>query len=163
MNNVRIHRQKRRTLLMKRTPVGLVLFIPRWLKPNSPRVRRFVAESIAKLGMPAPAVEQTPPDDLRALLKSWAIHLGVQPGRVQIRDMYGKWGSCSSKGNITLNTALCSIPRPLAEYVVLHEVVHLRVLNHGKDFKALMTAYMPDWQERERALAGVLYEKNTLD
>ena len=42
MNNIRIHRQKRRSLVMKLTPVGLVVFIPRWLKPNSPLVRQFI-------------------------------------------------------------------------------------------------------------------------
>ncbi len=152
MTDIRIHRQNRRSLVMKRTPVGLVVFIPRWLKPDSRQVRLFIEEGIRKLGTPAPAVEQTSADELRALLAAWAARLGVQPGRVQVRDMYRKWGSCSSKGNITLNTALCSVPRPLAEYVVLHELVHLRAFNHGKEFKALMSAHMPDWRERERAL-----------
>ncbi len=163
MNNIRIHRQNRRSLVMKKTPVGLVVFIPRWLKPDSPQVRQFIAEGIAKLGSPAPAVEQTSVAELRALLALWAERLGVQAGRVQFREMYRKWGSCSSRGNISLNTALCSIPRPLAEYVVLHELVHLRVFNHGKDFKALLTAHMPDWAERERALDTILRGKKTLD
>src|SRR5450755_417022 len=139
MNNVRIHRQNRRTLVMKRTPVGLVVFIPRWLKPDSPQVRRFIEDGMKKLGTPAPIVEQTSAADLRALVALWAARIGVQPGRVQMRAMYQKWGSCSSRGNITLNTALCHVPLELAEYVVLHELVHLRVFNHGKEFKALMS------------------------
>ncbi|MEO8393656.1 MAG: M48 family metallopeptidase, partial [Chloroflexota bacterium] len=72
------------------------------------------------------------------------------------RDMYQKWGSCSSRGNITLNTALCHLPPDLAEYVVLHELVHLRVFNHSKEFKALMLIYMPDFVERESRLDAVL-------
>jgi predicted metal-dependent hydrolase len=48
------------------------------------------------------------------------------------------------------------VPRALAEYVVLHELAHLLVFNHGKEFKALMTAHMPDWRERERALDNIL-------
>ncbi len=157
MNNIRIHRQKRRSMVMKRTPVGLVVFIPRWLKPESPQVRKFIAEGIAKLGIPATTTEQTSPDELRALLKAWAERIGVQPGRVQVRDMYQKWGSCSSKGSITLNSALCRVPRELAEYVVLHELVHLRVFNHGKEFKALMSTYMPDWTERDKALDDIMH------
>ncbi len=152
MSEIRIHRQKRRSLVMKRTPVGLVVFIPNWLKPDSPKVRQFIEEGVKKLGTPAPTVEQTSTDDLRALVAYWSERLGVQPTRVQFRDMYQKWGSCSSKGNITLNTALCTLPRDLAEYVVLHEVVHLRVFNHGKEFKTLMSAYMPDWKAREDVL-----------
>ncbi|HVU11730.1 MAG TPA: M48 family metallopeptidase [Phototrophicaceae bacterium] len=160
MSEIRIHRQKRRSLVMKRTPVGLVVFIPNWLKPDSPQVRQFIEEGMKKLGVPAPMVEQTSIDDLRALVALWAERLGVQPTRVQFRDMYQKWGSCSSKGNITLNTALCTIPRELAEYVVLHEVVHLRVLNHSKAFKALMSAHMPDWTAREDVLDNLLKRKS---
>jgi hypothetical protein len=156
MNNIRIHRQRRRSMVMKRTPVGLVVFIPKWLKPESQQVRQFIAEGIAKLGMPALTSEQTTPAELRAILTDWAARIGVKPGRVQIRDMYQKWGSCSSRGSITLNTALCRVPRPLAEYVVLHELVHLRVFNHGKDFKAMMSAHMPDWMERDKALDAIM-------
>ena len=163
MNNIRIHRQNRRTLVMKRTPVGLVVFIPRWLKPGDPQVKRFIADGVAKLGLPAPTNQQTSPADLRALVTAWAQRLDVQPGRVQFREMYRKWGSCSSKGNITLNTALCDAPPDLAEYVVLHELVHLRVFNHGKAFKALMSAHMPDWRERERRLDALLNGVNRLD
>jgi hypothetical protein len=163
MDNIRIHRQQRRSMVMKRTPVGLVVFIPRWLKPESPQVRQFIAEGIAKLGTPPPAVQQTTPDELRAMIASWAARLGVQPGRVQIRDMYRKWGSCSSKGSITLNTGLCHIPPPLADYVALHEVAHLRVFNHGSEFKALMSAHMPDWRARECELDAILKTRHSLD
>ncbi len=163
MNNIRIHRQNRRTLVMKRTPVGLVVFIPRWLKPGDSQVKRFIADGVAKLGLPAPTSQQTSPADLRALLSAWVQRLDVQPGRVQFRAMYRKWGSCSSKGNITLNTALCDVPPDLAEYVILHELVHLRVFNHGKAFKALMSAHMPDWREREQRLDAILNGVNRLD
>jgi hypothetical protein len=156
MDNVRIHRQKRRSLVMKRTPVGLVVFIPRWLKPDSPQVRAFIEEGIRKLGTPPPAVEQSSTTEIRRMVAHWAKRVGVQPGRLQLRDMYQKWGSCSSRGNITLNTALCNLPRALAEYVVLHELVHLRIFNHGKEFKALMAAHMPDYAERETALDAVM-------
>lgn len=156
VNNVRVHRQRRRSLVMKRTPVGLVVFIPKWLKPDSPQVRAFIEEGIKKLGVPPPAVEQTTQKQMRAMVRAWAARLGVEPGRVQFREMYRKWGSCSSKGNITLNTALCSVPRELAEYVVLHELVHMRVFNHGSDFKAMMTAHMPDWTTRDKALDEIL-------
>lgn len=152
MVNIRIHRQNRRSLVMKRTPVGLVVFIPRWLKPDSPRVRAFIDEGIQKLGAPIPAEEQSSPDDIRALVGHWAARLGVQPGRVQFREMYRKWGSCSSRGNITLNIGLCRLSPDLAEYIVLHELIHLIEFNHGKAFKTLLTRHMPDWREREQRL-----------
>jgi hypothetical protein len=152
---LRIHQQKRKSLSMKVTPVGVVVFIPEWLKPDSPQVQRFIRDGLQKLKLdisqPAPP-EISTPDELRALLAEWAAKLGLSPGRVQFREMYRKWGSCSSRGSITLNTALCHVPKALAEYVIVHELVHLRVFNHGKAFKAMMTQHMPDWKERSKAL-----------
>jgi hypothetical protein len=155
---LRIHRQRRRSMVMKVTPVGIAVFIPRHLREDSPTVRRFVEDGLKKLagwGLP-PAAEELSAETLRQLVDEWAPRLGVEPKRVQFRDMYRKWGSCSSKGNITLNTALRRVPLPLAEYVVVHELVHLRVFNHGRDFKALMSDLMPDWREREKALDALL-------
>ena len=94
------------------------------------------------------------PDDLLAMVAAWGVRIGVQPKRVRMRTMYSRWGSCSSKGNINLNRALCYLPPRLAEYVVCHELVHLRVFNHSKAFKEMMSQYMPDWKTRERELKG---------
>jgi hypothetical protein len=159
--NLRIHPQKRKSLTMKVTPVGVVVFIPDWLTPDSPQVQRFIRDGLAKLKLDVtrPALpEVSTPDELRAVLRGWAARLGVTPGRVQFREMYRKWGSCSGRGSITLNTALCRVPQPLAEYVILHELVHLRVFNHGKDFKAMMSQHMPDWKARSKALDDLLQE-----
>jgi hypothetical protein len=150
--HIRIHQQNRRSLVMKRTPVGLVVFIPKWLKPDSPQVKAFIEDGLRKLGTPVSQPQTLTTDDLLHMVERWAAHLGVQPGRIQFREMYRKWGSCSSRGNITLNVALCRLPPSLAEYIVVHELVHLLVFNHSKQFKALMTEYLPDWREREQAL-----------
>ena len=73
---------------------------------------------------------------------------------MQVRRMRRKWASCSSQGTLTLSDDLLRLPRDLVEYVVCHELVHLRVPEHGKGWQALMGAYLPDWRERERRLAG---------
>lgn len=120
-------------------------------------MKAFIESALKELGPRAiPTDEVTTQAEMRQMVKDWAARLGLEAKRIQFRDMYRKWGSCSSMGSIMLNTALCRVPRPLAEYVVLHEVVHLRVLNHGKDFKALMSEHMPDWQAREEALGKLL-------
>lgn len=150
---IRIHRQRRRSIVMKKTPVGLVLFIPDWMNPDSRQVRDFIEQGIQQLGVPnIPQEAVSTPAELHKLIKVWAARLNVNPKRVQFREMYRKWGSCSSKGNISLNSALLHVPRELAEYVILHELVHLLIFNHGKEFKALMSDHMPDWKAREKAL-----------
>ncbi|MBL8153446.1 MAG: M48 family metallopeptidase, partial [Anaerolineae bacterium] len=65
--------------------------------------------------------------------------------------------SCSSRENITLSTRLTGVPLRLAEYVVVHELVHLTVFNHGPDFKAAMTAWLPDWKDREQELDRIQF------
>ncbi len=140
--------------MIRAVPGGYEVYIPRWLRKDNPKVRMFIQSGIEKLGrphIPIP-VERTSRETISKMVTEWAARIGVQPERIQFREMTRKWGSCSSVKNVTLNTRLCWLPFRLAEYVVCHELVHLREFNHGKTFKALMSAHMPDWQEREEEL-----------
>ena len=162
---IRVYRQRRRSLVMKTTPVGLVMFIPTRLSLRSETAQRFIHDALRKIGdrvAPEDAPMVTSPKALRALVDTWATQIGVKPTRISVREMFRKWGSCSSKGSISLNSALCRVPRELAEYVIVHELVHLREFNHGKAFKALMNSYLPDWHNREQALNAWM-EGGTLD
>lgn len=157
---IKIRRQNRRSLMMRAVPGGYEVFIPRWMKPNSPKVRAFIESGLQKLrpqARPEPA-QQTSQAVIRLMVTAWAARLGVQPGRVQFRVMSKKWGSCSSRDNITLNSRLCWLPPRLVEYVVCHELVHLKVFNHGAEFKSLMSAHMPDWRDRERELNAIQFD-----
>src|SRR5688572_29659872 len=104
---VEIKRQKRKNMLMRVKPGGVVVFIPRWMKSNSPQVREFIKEGLNKLQEHIPPVrpQQTSPEEIRLLVDQWAARMGLAPQRVTLRDMRRKWGSCSSRGNITLNIA----------------------------------------------------------
>jgi predicted metal-dependent hydrolase len=151
---IKIQRQRRRNLMMRRIPGGIEVFIPHYLKPTSIEVKNFIAEGLAKFEgqmLPIPA-EQTSADEILRMVDDWSRRISVQPKRVQMREMRRKWGSCSNRSIVTLNVALRWLPRHLAEYVVCHELVHLIELNHGAGFQALMTTHMPDWREREREL-----------
>jgi len=66
--------------------------------------------------------------------------------------MRNKWGSVSTAGNLTLAGDLLNLPRRLAEYVVCHELLHLRVPGHNRLYRLLLGHYIPDWREREREL-----------
>jgi len=153
---VLIQQQDRQSLVLKVTPDGVVALVPQDLAPDSPRVHRFIAEGLDRLPLPEPVPESArlTPEALRDLVNEWAARIGVRVGRVQLRTMRTKWASCSSRGNLTLSTALLALPRDLAEYVVCHELVHLKIPGHGKGWQALMGIHLPDWRERERRLAG---------
>ncbi len=156
---ITVRRQHRASLMMRPVPGGYEVFIPRWLKPGSPKVRQFIDQALLKLGSNPPPIpaEQTSRDQIFRMVDEWAVRVAVQPKRITFREMTRKWGSCSSRDNITLNTRLTWLSPHLAEYVVLHELVHLKVFNHGPDFKALMTQHLPDWRDREKSLRAIRF------
>lgn len=84
--------------------------------------------------------------DFRAAIRHWADRIRVSPKSVRIRPMTKKWASCSAKGHVTFASQLLDEPSKLGEYVIVHEMLHLRIPNHGKLFKSLLRAYLPDWK-----------------
>ncbi|MFM7393842.1 MAG: M48 family metallopeptidase [Cyanobium sp.] len=87
------------------------------------------------------------------LIQRWQGALGVESNRLFIQAMRCQWGSCNpASGNIRLNTQLASRPRACLEYVVLHELAHLRVPRHDEAFRRLLDQHLPDWPERRRLL-----------
>jgi len=77
----------------------------------------------------------------------WAERIRVRPARVQLQRMTTKWASCSSAGRLCFSRDLLRKARAFQEVVVVHELLHLLVSNHGKLFRSLMTAYVPDWAQ----------------
>ena len=63
-----------------------------------------------------------------------------------------RFGSCSSKGNISFSYRLMMYPEPAREYVVVHELAHLVEMNHSKRFYAIVERYLPDYKERKKQL-----------
>ena len=88
---------------------------------------------------------------MREEIRKWASEIKVNPKRVQIQHMTQKWASCSPNGRVCFSTALLSENDEFRELVIVHELVHLLVPNHGKLFKALMSAYLPNWQQTARS------------
>ncbi len=79
----------------------------------------------------------------------WARRLNARPRLVRVRRMTRKWGSCSTSGIITLAADLIDQESEFQDFVIAHELLHLRVPNHGRLFKALMTAHVPDWKRHD--------------
>lgn len=80
------------------------------------------------------------------LVEKWQPIIGVKAGKLAYRNMKSRWGSCQPEtGRICINTRLALYPPECLEYVVVHELCHLRERGHGPRFKALMDEYLPDW------------------
>jgi len=152
--DVQIRPQARKSLAMKVTPGGVQVLIPQELPADSPRVQDFIRHGLSQLAPPAPvpATARLDKGALLALVGEWAERLGVRVKRVQVRAMRHKWGSVSTAGNLTLARDLVRLPWRLAEYVVCHELLHLRVPTHNRLYRLLLSRHIPDWREREEEL-----------
>lgn len=84
-----------------------------------------------------------PADELRRRTHAWAFKLRVNPKLVRIQEMRRKWGSCTSCGTITLAADLANQRTQFQDFVIVHELLHLRYSTHGRVFKALLNAYVP--------------------
>ena len=93
---------------------------------------------------------------IRRRVELWAQKLAVRPRLVRVQHMTRKWGSCSTSGTITLATDLADQETGFQDFVIAHELLHLRVPNHGKLFKALLAVHVPDWRKYhlQRGAAG---------
>lgn len=75
-------------------------------------------------------------------------------GTIRIKNQKTRWGSCSELGNLNFNWRLILLPKELIEYVVVHEMCHLKFLNHSYEFWNLVNEILPDFKERQRQLQG---------
>lgn len=91
------------------------------------------------------------PKRLRQCMRSARTLVDRAP-RLQVRKMSRRWGSCSPSGTITLNVDLVKASSLCIDYVIMHELCHLKVMNHGAEFYTLLSRYMPDWEQRRRRL-----------
>ena len=122
-------------------------------------------------GRPLVRVAEERPERVRALLRGWyreqalayfgdrlsalcerAPWCGDDIPELRVRRMKRTWGNCSTRGRITLNTALIKAPPELIDYVICHEICHLREHNHGPAFYALQEAIYPRWREMRQEL-----------
>lgn len=110
-------------------------------KPMSPERAREVEELRAQ----AKAV-------LPQRLAELAAQYGFTYNQVRIKHNSSNWGSCSELGNINLNLNLMRVPEDLRDFVMLHELCHLKYLNHGPEFHALLESVCPDHRAKQRAL-----------
>ena len=89
----------------------------------------------------------------------YAPKIGVTFERVAIRNQKGRWGSCSSKGNLNFNYRLHYLPQELMDYVVVHELSHRIHMNHSRDFWALVGQYDKDYKLHQTQLRNIGIDK----
>lgn len=168
MNNypMTIRRSKRKTLSVEITPRATVVVRAPYGMPNA-KIRQFLMERSGWIEkhiekMRAALAERPPVEPLsyrqlkelaeRALevippkVAGYAQILGVDYGRITVRNQKTRWGSCSGKGNLNFNCLLMLAPAEVREYVAVHELCHRKYMNHSAQFWAAVANALPDYE-----------------
>lgn len=152
--NIEFRKQKRKSLAFKLIPSGAIVLVPEHISPQSAQVQNFVAQALAHLPPCCEAPQRLEDEEIRQLVAVWQQRLKVKIARLQIRTMRNKWGSLSTAGILTLAEELLDLPRELVEYVVVHELLHLKFPDHDKGWQVSMSMYLPTWRALENKLAA---------
>ncbi len=88
----------------------------------------------------------------KAKVLTWNELYNFSHSRVAIRNQKTRWGSCSKKGNLNFNYKIIRLPENLLDYLVVHELCHLKELNHSKNFWSLVAIAVPDYKSRRSQL-----------
>ena len=85
-------------------------------------------------------------------LDKYSRELGLNYKRISIRDQKTRWGSCSKQGNLNFNYKLIFLPQYLQDYIIIHELCHLKELNHSKKFWSLVAEFCPNYKKYRKEL-----------
>lgn len=171
--NIDIIRSHRRSIAVEIRPdLRVVVRAP--LSMGEVAIRRFVQEKAPWIekhlaAMQAQTAPPLSPEEVKTLMAAaredipdrvsrYARDMGLTVGRITIRRQKTRWGSCSSKGNLNFNCLLMLCPPDIRDYVVVHELCHLRELNHSPAFWAQVQAVMPDYARRRQWLRDHTYQ-----
>jgi predicted metal-dependent hydrolase len=92
----------------------------------------------------------------------YGVRHGISIGRIAIRNQKSRWGSCSKKGNLNFNYKLAFMPPQIRDYIIVHEICHIKEFNHGRGFWSLVAETVPDWKHLRKRLRGMERSQNGL-
>ncbi|RNA64114.1 M48 family peptidase [Prosthecochloris sp. ZM_2] len=99
--------------------------------------------------------EANPKIRFKQRVHEWAAKLDVQVVWLGVRPMKNKWASCSTEGHLNFNAELLDMDEKVWDYVIVHELLHFFVPNHGKLWKSLMRAYLGEYEKYETKLRSL--------
>lgn len=91
-------------------------------------------------------------EEFKRRVLEWAAKLEVKVRSLAVRPMRNKWASCSTAGNLSFNAELLSLDHEVGDYVIVHELLHFSMPNHGRLWKSLMRVHLGDYERQEKKL-----------
>lgn len=171
MINQKIIRSNRKTMALEIRPEGLIIRVP--MRTTLAEINKFANEhkdwieqkydKVIERQKKFENVEPLSMDDIRELadkaikviperVRYYAPKIGVSYGRITIRNQRSKWGSCSGKGNLNFNCLLMLTPPEVIDSVVVHELCHIKEMNHSDRFYAEVLKAFPDYWKWDKWL-----------
>lgn len=138
----------------------MIIFMFKWVwnikKTRRPRSRRRAG---ASAGRASTREYEMMKESARALvharLEHFNLHYKLAYNNVFIKNTKTRWGSCSSKGNLNFSYKIATLPPELADYLIVHELCHLKEMNHGPNFWILISETIPDYRIKNRQLKRI--------
>ena len=159
----KIQKKKIKNLYIQIQNGEVIVKVPHKMKENAiqefvQKKAKWIAENLKKEKQKPQEEEITPQkienlkNTIQMAIQKYTNQLKVYPNKIRIKNIKYAWGSCSSNRNITINAKLANKSKEAIEYVVLHELCHLKEMNHSKKFWEMVEKYMPDYKEAENEL-----------
>ncbi len=170
MNNIEIIRSKRKTISLEvKSDLRVIVRAPLRMKDKD--INKFIDSKSMwienKLNIVRNrqqlALPKLTDDEIKTLAKEalnelpkrveyYASMMSVTPNRITIRNQKTRWGSCSSKCNLNFNCLLMLCPKEVRDYIIVHELSHLKELNHSAQFWKIVEQFMPDYKIQRKWL-----------
>lgn len=132
------------------------------LPPGRPREDSLPPGGKARSAKGAPIGQWRNREEFKARVLEWAAKFDVKVQGLYVRPMRNKWASCSTTGTLSFNDELLGMERDLGDYVIVHELLHFSVPNHGKLWKSLMRAHLGEYELLEARMKRVVREQRVV-
>lgn len=129
-------------IMVKLEDSNFMIYFPENLQINEELIKEVIEKYYCKLAK----------IELPKYLENIAKEVNLYPSSCSVRNMKRAWGNCNTKKDIHLNTNLIKYSKQAIEYVCLHEICHLKYMNHSKVFWKMVESYMPNYKEIEKEL-----------
>ena len=159
----KIQKKKIKNLYIQIQNGEVIVKVPHRMKENDiqefvQKKAKWIAENLKKEKQKPQGEEITPQkienlkNTIQMAIQKYTNQLKVYPNKIRIKNIKYAWGSCSSNRNITINAKLANKSKEAIEYVVLHELCHLKEMNHSKKFWDLVEGCMSDYKVYRKEL-----------
>ncbi len=131
-----------------------------WITEHLEIVKSTIAQMPPKLSeQELSELRERAKKEIPACVNHYASLMGVEYGRITVRTQKTRFGSCSSKGNLNINLAVMLMPQDIADYVIVHELAHLKEMNHSQRFWKEVERIIPDYKQKRAFLKekGISY------